>query len=182
VFSTGCAYSERLQLLKSVFPAQSNVTLYEADNPGYQKGAMLAVDFALERNWFAGYDWVIRLNADVIIRNDTWFLETMRDDTADGIFVDCMDKRCPARRRCQSAHIHTDFFAVRPRAFKVDPSLAGVTNAEVKSTAMFRPIVLAGRDRWVPNTAQRASCRVRGEKSPVIHDHEYLKSCANETL
>ena len=34
-----------------------------------QTGAMLGLDTAEREGWWSGYDWVIRLNPDVIVRN-----------------------------------------------------------------------------------------------------------------
>ena len=70
----------------SLYPKQS-VRVETYDNPGYQGGAILAIKKAIENNWFDGYDWVIRLNPDVLIRNETWLVETMSNKEVDGIFA-----------------------------------------------------------------------------------------------
>ncbi len=41
--------------------------VHEEPNPGYQEGAMLALSVAGGNRWFRPYDWVIRLNPDVLI-------------------------------------------------------------------------------------------------------------------
>jgi hypothetical protein len=176
VFSTGCGYSEKLRLLRRVFPTQK-VTLFEYTNPGYQRGAMLAIEKALQSGWFQGYKWIVRLNPDVVIRNDSWILKTMTDPDVDGIFIDCLDTACPEKRSCLAAHIHTDFFAVRPEAISATQASLHSSTAEIQTTAMFRPIVARGRDRWLPNNKQHGICRVRGPHSPVVHDHSFLLAC-----
>jgi hypothetical protein len=78
----------------------------------------------VEEKWFDEYDWVIRLNPDVLILDDKWLLEIMRNSSIDGIFQDCT-----------VCLLHTDFFAVRPRAVNsilVDKSKNG--NAELHAT------------------------------------------------
>ena len=82
-----------------------NVTLRYYKNPGYQEGAIMAMGDAVANDWFAPYDWIVRLNPDVLIRDDDFLLRTMRNETVDGIFAMCPN---PGR-------VHTDFFAVRPK-------------------------------------------------------------------
>ena len=66
--------------------------------------------------WFEGYDWVVRLNPDVLVRNDTFLLQAMGDDAVHGIFVDCLDRPCPTGRRCEdSMHSHRLFCLPPPR-------------------------------------------------------------------
>jgi len=44
-----------------------NATLqYNPANPGYQKGAMKAAHALFQNGWWKGYDWIIRLNPDVL--------------------------------------------------------------------------------------------------------------------
>jgi hypothetical protein len=180
VFSTGCGYTEQLALLRATFPNTTSLEMHEYNNPGYQHGAVMALDVALQEGWFNGFDWVVRLNPDVIIRNDTWLLDTMGDAGVDGIFADCNDTPCPARVKCEAAHINTDFFAVRPAAVTPLPIDNAVQpHAETRATAVFRPIVLAGRDRWL-ETEQQGYCRVRGPRATVLHEHAFLHSCVND--
>ena len=79
------------KLLKDAFPTNSNVTVVNYTNDGYQEGAIKALSDAYQNNWFKGYDWVIRVNPDVIIRNDRWMLKQMFDMDVWGVLVDCMD-------------------------------------------------------------------------------------------
>ncbi|KAI8462747.1 MAG: hypothetical protein J3K34DRAFT_446887 [Monoraphidium minutum] len=181
IFSTSANESLVHSVVKNIFGNQVTIKSYK--NPGYHEGAVLALDEGLKQRWFDGFDWVLRLNADVIIRNDTWILKTMSDLHVDGIFVDCMDTQCPNKRQCFSAVMHSDFFAFRPNAVSSTAvsASAHIKLAEPKVNAIFRPLVLNGRDRWLPGTNQRAICRVNGENSPVIHNHAYLAVCNAST-
>ena len=103
----------------------------------------------------------------------------MQDPSVDGIFVDCVDRGY--YKKCTLSEVHTYFFAFRPKA--VDPAVmtrpSAIKHAEFKATAFFRQITERGRDRWVPGTGQGGVCRVRGEFSPVIHDHACVNNCTN---
>ena len=66
---------------------------------------------------------MVRVNPDVLIRNDTFLLESMANDNISGIFVDCLDKSCLNERICNDRQIHTDFFAIRPSAVSRDQVL-----------------------------------------------------------
>ena len=161
------------------------ITIHERPNPGYQEGAVLALVEGYRHGWFKGYDWVVRLNPDVLVRDDTFLLQAMGDDTVHGIFVDCLDRPCPTGRRCEDSIIHTDFFAVRPRAVSRDAVLRlDGSNAEAAITRAFSGIVLDEADAWLPGAGpHRGSCRVRGAASPVIHDHAHIWSCmANASI
>lgn len=163
-----------MTLINSVF-AETGISVHSTENPGYQEGAILAFTEAIENHWFDKYDWVIRVNPDVMIREDNFLLERFQDSRIHGVFVDCLDRDCPTGNRCADSLIHTDFFAVRPNAI----SLSAVremkqNNAEVMTTEMFSSIVQDGADAWVPGAGpQRGICRVVGKSSPVIHTHDF---------
>ena len=156
-------------------PKRVRVELYT--NPGLQQGAILALTTAVRKGWFNGYDWVIRLNPDVIIRDETWLVQTMQDPDVDGIFADCLSRKCTSH--CTQNWIHTDFFVVRPRTLRnVDEYYNhNEKNAERGFTSYMQPTLEAGKDRWLPHTTQRGSCRVQGTQSPVIHDHDFIQTC-----
>jgi hypothetical protein len=163
-----------MTLINSVF-AETGVVVHSTENPGYQEGAILAFTEAIESQWFDKYDWVIRVNPDVMIRDDNFLLERFQDSRVHGVFVDCLDKDCPTGKRCADSMIHTDFFAVRPDAI----SLSAVretkqNNAELMITEVFSSIVQNGADAWVPGAGPHGGqCRVVGELSPVIHIHDF---------
>ena len=87
-----------------------NFFVKHAKNPGYQQGAIQAVVDGFgpkghQEKWFDGYDWVVRLNPDVLILQDEWLHETMLNSSVDGIFGEC-----------KGGQIHTDFL---PSAHKL---------------------------------------------------------------
>ena len=163
-----------LSLIHSVFDS-TGITVHSTPNPGYNEGAIVALKAAFEHDWFHGYDWVIRLNPDVLIRNDTSLLEHMHDVQMNGIFVDCADRPCPRGHQCVDRLVHTDFFAVRPSAVSYRDILdANHTHPESMATEAFSSIVKNGSDAWLSGTGpHHGNCRVEGESSPVIHTHEF---------
>ena len=129
-------------------PEKVRVELY--NNPGYEAGSILALSRALEMRWFDGYDWVVRINPDVIIRDDHFILENMLDKGVDGIFASCSGVDYCKHPQCtQVQQVNTDFFAVRPRILSPGPVVHD--NAEDTFTRMVMPTILAGRDRWLPD-------------------------------
>lgn len=172
VFNTG---NGSASMLEELFANQSFVE-HRYPNPGYQAGAILAMQELFKNGWFKGYDWVIRINPDVIIRNDTWLMETMRTDLeAGGIFVDCYDGECPngRGRGCRVKHIHTDFVALRPSALDVKEMVKGGANAEILLGQQVLPMIKQERDRWLKggHPWKPGWCRVSHtrETGPVAH-------------
>lgn len=155
--------------------ANATYAVQVMDNPGYQEGAMLALTEAFSKHWFDGYEWVIRVNPDVLIRNDTFLRKSMQDSSIKGIFADCFETPCATGTNCTNRVIHTDFFAIRPEAVSEQAVLEARSkhrNAELMATQAFSSIVLAGADSWVPNVGPLGKeCRVRGVASPVMHTH-----------
>jgi hypothetical protein len=125
-----------MNLIHSVF-AKPDVAIQMRPNPGYQEGAILALVEAYRNRWFEDYDWVVRVNPDVVIRDDTFLLQTMEDDSVSGIFDDCLEKACPAGRKCVDRLIHTDFFAIRPSAISRDEDSSVFRHSEKR----FRRVV-----------------------------------------
>lgn len=166
-------------LLQRVFPGKI-VRVEHYDNPGYEEGAMLAMEIATKGRWFDGYDWVIRLNPDVLVLEDAFIIKNMLDSNVTGIFADCTDRANKCDKKCERSRINTDFFAARgsavgPAWFTELPKQ--FDNAENQATAAFQSIVKRGEDRWIKGTQQRNLCRVRGPGVPVLHDHEVVTKC-----
>ena len=120
-----------------------NIIVKNYINPGWQEGAIQAVQDGFgtkgyQEKWFDGYDWVIRLNPDVLIMDDKWLLETMGDASVDGIFGECMGRQ-----------LHTDFFAVRPQAM-VHTIVDGCppTSAEKHFQCAVQSILKSKRYAW----------------------------------
>ena len=64
-----------------------------------QMGAILALSEAEARGWFDGYDWVVRLNPDVIVSEDRFLRTHMARDGIDAVLAFCGGPRLlvPAR-------------------------------------------------------------------------------------
>ena len=157
---------------------QTTIRLYQ--NPGYSEGAVQAmVDPFLENGttWFDDYDWVIRVNPDVLIRNDTWLIQTMLNTSVDLILSDCWTQDYTVH---SNPHFHTDFYAFRPRAVDRDHILqVDRSHAETHMTQSFRHVYEAGRAAWLIGAMMEnyGDCRVAGVDSPVLHVHELSNYC-----
>ena len=149
------------------------VRLSDTITGGKQAGAIKSFKEAFgskgfHQGWFKHYDWVIRLNPDVLLMDASWILHNMQNASIDGIFQRCL----PLCR------INTDFFAVRPKAVdfaRVDKSTR--LNAESNAAVAFENILAAGRYTWLPVTEEWNICRIQGRKSPVVHNHSLKDFC-----
>ena len=155
-------------------PFQSTTIKKVPSNVGYQEGAIQAMvdPFVDEVSWFDGYDWVIRLNPDVLIRNDTWLIQTMLNTTIDVILHDCATTDHP--------HFHTDFYAFRPNAVDRERLLqAERLNAETHITNIFIHLYRQNRFAHVPGAKNMVEgyCRIAGVHSPVVHVHGLSDVC-----
>lgn len=161
-------------LLHAAFPHNHNVTVVEYSNDGKQQGAIKAITDAIEKHWFDSYDWVIRVNPDVILRNETWIASTMLHPEAWGILVDCTDLDLDG----PEPRVHTDFFAIQPKYLNTNEKPKNpkvMKNAEYHATFLFKNIWSTGHAAILPdNDLNRNFCRVKGEQSSVVHDHAWL--------
>lgn len=142
-------------------------------NIGYHTGAMFPLIDSEQRNLTRHYDWVMRVNPDVILKNDTWIRQQMDDKQISGIFTDCFSRQC-TRRRCVDHLIHSDFLAFRPRVLSASSFLRASQNkkyvtAEQQTTASMRSIVRRGEDAWLKGTRQKGFCRV--QHRDIVHTH-----------
>ncbi|CAB9509920.1 expressed unknown protein [Seminavis robusta] len=129
-------------------------------------------------SWFDDYDWVIRLNPDVLFRNvDDWILPTLHNTTVDAIVI----KYYPGA-------LHTDFYAFRPHA--IDGHALWLKyhkqakrkhfHAETHIHPGFAKVLQRRRAAWLPNvTLTDGSARVGGPHCPVVHAHSILSHCPN---
>jgi len=128
-------------------------TMVGIEHEKKQNGAMAALIDAAKNKWFHGYDWVIRLNPDVIVRNDTFILETIQDPSVTALLVDCYhDPKHLVTNPDEYSKIHTDFFAIKPSALPHDAFLVPKTkNAEKSFTEDIRDSILkVGGHRFIP--------------------------------
>jgi hypothetical protein len=181
---------------KFLFPSDSDLDAIAAI-PGpkvrFQNGANLGPKLAFQHNntWLTIYDWIIRVNPDVLIRQSDWLYQTMNNPEVDAVLVKCERKK-----------VHTDFFAVRPDVLwehwpdQEDSPFANMQLSPIskqnpdnqtrwvnhESTAFyyFEPILSRKRHEFLPDHEPSAGiCRIRGTQSPIVHDHEYCQVDAN---
>ena len=162
-----------------------------------QDGAMDAMKDAIRNGWFDNYDWVIRLNPDVIIRNETFLYDIILDGDnvqdltryniwnkynlnfkvenitrVKGIFINCRYKGWTEYK------IHTDFFAIRPEVLNKTELLNPTTSvSELSFTkAIYDSVLKLNQHLILPNSESlNLACRA-GNKLPfdvasVIHHH-----------
>ena len=130
----------------------ANVSLaWRHTNPGYQLGAIEAVLYAARRSWFDAYDWIVRVNPDVIFISAKFLEAKLREAGTTAVLAQC-DCEIPAGRQlpgkgarrhplaCINPRVHTDFFAARPRS--MDNKLwAGEPHAERAASKVFKRAV-----------------------------------------
>jgi hypothetical protein len=142
-----------------------------------QTGAKRAMTdpFEKENHWFDEYDWVIRLNPDVLVRREKWLRQTMLNKDIDGIFINYHTGNRDL--------FQTDFFAFRPAAMDRQALFDEVTkqrSAEMHLGAALQSFRTSGRWAAVPGTTRiELRARVLGRTSPVIHDHLVVRKCPN---
>ena len=191
VFSTA---SEARQLrdmhnsLPAIFQSTSNLTIYQyhmahqdskvqyanVQEQMKQQGAILALTEAGAKGYFDGYEWVIRVNPDVLIQDDEWLLQTMLLQQHNGN-DDVQNKTRPSLLyvSCnRGPKIHTDFFAIRPAALPPG-ALAHSShgNAERSFAALTK-----GLEKWeVPDAKPFRGCRVTGPLVEHFHFSRFGK-------
>lgn len=165
-----------IPMLKETFKGQK-LTYHIHENLGLIDGAINAITFASKEGWFEGYDWVFRMNPDVIIQNDTWMLDTITNDPdASLLYTECRPHRPPVIGNVKTAM--TDFFALKPSAFpngRLHTLFVRSRNAENQFTEQMREVIEKGQHRHVPDAFPLLNngCRVNGNPlGPVVHYHD----------
>jgi hypothetical protein len=158
-----------------------NVTIYHYGSAGYQDGAIAALVEADNNGYFNGYDWIIRLNPDVLIQDDTWILQTIYDNnnTTSLVYVNCWEKESNVTM------VHTDFFMLKPTSIRRgalnqtnNSNKQSTINAEKSFTEAVWPLFESNQTAHVPNARPKKwhRCRVNNHPSKgtiVQHFHHY---------
>jgi len=164
------AFLQQWQAVLQKLPV--NATLrYDELNPGYQQGAMRGMHEMLANGWWKGYDWVIRLNPDVLIYNDSYLRVLMfpLDVRVSAVLANCLPN--PA-----SLVVHTDFMVLRSSALPLDAFADWKTfpNAERQATRAFAGVIGNNATAWIQlHNPWDSDCRIRG--NGIWHAHG---SCA----
>mmetsp|Transcript_1367 Transcript_1367/g.2972 ORF Transcript_1367/g.2972 Transcript_1367/m.2972 type:complete len:344 (-) Transcript_1367:163-1194(-) len=160
---------EAIDVVKATFE-NNPLTVYLRENQAYATGAVMAMHEAMASNFFDGYDWVIRLNPDVLIRDDAFLTEKMADPEVSALLINCSNR---------GSKVHTDFFVIKPIVLNANsfPEALWRKNAELSFTKSIQESVLERKaHRWIPGTAPRTSqCRAghghEFHESPIVHQH-----------
>lgn len=170
---------EAIALLESTFTSQK-LTIYTAQPniEDRQSGSMAALKDATDNKWFKGYDWIIRLNPDVIVRDDTFLVNVLENDPdATALLINC---RGPNATRPK---IHTDFFAIKTEVLPPDIFLnPTVRDAEDAFTNdIYDAILMRNTHRFIPGadstgTACRAGANKDVTEVPIAHNHNNIVS------
>lgn len=144
------------------FPNKNRELYYSYDNPGYQTGAVKAAFLGFDKGWFKDYDWVIRLNADVIIYEERELVQLMSNPDKDLILNSCGDSQCESK--CLGKIVMTDMFVLRPKTLPANAfaNWQQTFNAERSTTMQFQRLVSQGRDSWLDRENKDRACRTRG--------------------
>ena len=194
VFATGAVSDQNRAAVATAFDACKSTRVVAVRNPGKGKGAMLPLQMAEREGWWSGYDWVIRLNPDVIIRSDAHLLPLFARSDVDAVFASCPTRMAPALR----LRVHTDFAAWRPEkiqkgAFAIHPQVSeafcgvggrrytsSICNPERAATRSFQSILRSGRYALLPNPDKKDGCRIGGPQSAIVHQHGYVAHCVRD--
>ena len=155
-------------------------SLHTSGGMARQTGAMVSLDAAEREGLFSTYNWIVRLNPDVIIRDDGFLREAMARKDVDAVFANCN------KRRTGDVRVMTDFTAWRPKAvqigaFRLPKGHALCTakqqfdslicNSERAATRAFRPVLESGR--YVPDTSVEIK-RPSGPQARIIYSTTYF--------
>lgn len=122
-------------------------------NPGKQAGAKKAMHDALSEGWFNGYDWVIRINPDVIIYDERPLFSLLQEERNWAVVMKCGDSQT-----------HTDFMAFRPEHLAKDAFSNWTTfppDAESQANTAFAPIYDTGNYAYLKPNAPQKGCHLQ---------------------
>lgn len=140
-------------------------------------------------SWFDGYDWIIRLHPDVLLRRDYWLIQAMQNSSVDAILIDYDHQQSHVNNK--KPLIHSDFYAFRPHALDVSALLSHqekqqheapdeIPHAESHLYAGFQNVIQQNRVAWLPNVQRYQDWgRVTGRDADVVHWHDAAKHCPN---
>ena len=153
----------------------ANVSLVWAERLAYMQGAITSFVYPLHYGWFEPYDWVVRLNPDVLVLDERPLVSRMLNQSHASVLSNCgyMGKKITTEK------IHTDFFAVRPQHLRPMANWTSFSSsAEREAGAYFRPLIEQGLTSWLPNGNTGWICRMAHHEwgSGIEHLHQ-AKGC-----
>jgi len=137
-------------------------------NTGKQGGARQAMIDGHEKGWFKPYDWVIRMNPDVLFRGDAtdWLWKKFRDENTRVIVNPIMARVC------------SDFYAFRPEVI-TDSALKAsesIHNTELHLTSLLRNVTRANGRVLVKGPGLKGP-GARTGSAHVLHHHAAVMNC-----
>ena len=122
-------------------------------------------------NNYNGYDWVIRINPDVLIRNSTFLQQTFVDPQIDAILHKCRMPSCSqskdnpehSEQSFKYLQIHTDILVFRPNA----PLLWGTSNSNNSNRGGDGKKGVKGQKQQ-----QKQETRWKQEPNDVVNEEE----------
>jgi hypothetical protein len=80
-----------------------------------------AIGIGFSAGCFQPFDWIVRINPDVLIRQSDFLVDHVDDPSNDAIILpllplSCLSCHYPASPAYLTTTIYTDFFAIRPQA------------------------------------------------------------------
>ena len=160
---------QAMELLRHTFAHNPNLKVYLRAPQRKQDGANGAMYDAIASGFFSDYDWIIRVNPDVIVRDDSFLIESMSDPSISALLINC-DKK--------TVNTHTDFFALRPQVLSTETFPKDVKYAEYGFRKAITKSVLdkKGSYRWIEDSSpKRNGCRAGNGRdyfeSSIVHVH-----------
>jgi len=134
-----------------------------------QWGANMAMMLGFSEGWFDPYDWIIRINPDVLIRSSAILRQNVNNKTVQAIVA-----------MCGKHKVNTDYMAIRPNAFERMPfqgmyhyGKQEYFNHEHTAKRNLEGILNSRRAVFVPDLdPMMGKCRVRGRNAPIYHQHD----------
>jgi hypothetical protein len=124
-----------------------------------QHGAMKGLAEAFSNGWLTSYEWMIRVNPDVVIWSEVPLMAAMKPSDTWGVFANCVKWKGASHLK-----LHTDFFAIRPNRVSrtAFTDWGSHSNAEGQATEEFRFMIDGKHSFILVRKAKDAVCRVRG--------------------
>lgn len=180
------------------FPAQQAMRMRK------QHGAVRAMIEPWQHGWFDDYEWVMRLNPDVLLRRHAaaWLETIIADPTIGAAALNC---NADGSNKNWGPILNTDFSLFRPAAMNptffisknspkhhaerhftwavlrsglLPPAQwnALLRQQEQEKSSIDQPYRIV----YIPGANKyKSMCRIVGRTSPVVHDHELRHACPN---
>ena len=142
------------------------------DSHPLQPGAMLPMHLALTRGWLRQYDWVLRLNPDVLVHDGSHLESAFRSLKWWAVLAFC---NTTAFTNCE---VHTDAYAFRPSELDEQSHASWNSTGRYESFAcssVFRRAIAESRVAWLTGNKLKY-CRLSGAGG-LVHHHRSLDSC-----